>query len=122
MPYCAQYKIALALLVASASACSSNSDDARLTYTWSLERFSITVAANMTVTNVSRKAFDQVLTKCSVVAGGKTFSDHLEGGVLNGILQPGETRTWRSVTLGSSPTDTDNVTAVTCRVSKVNRE
>lgn len=97
----------------------SATKDAELQYTWEVQPGTIIVAADMTLTNRSKKTIDQVLTKCSVVAGGKSYDDHLEGGVLNGPLSPGATRTWRSLTLGSSPTFSDNVTGVRCRVSKV---
>lgn len=88
----------------------SATKDADLQYTWEMQPGTIIVAADMTLANRSRKTIDQVLTECSVVAGGKSCDDYLEGGVLNGPLSPGATRTWQSLKLGTSPTFSDNVT------------
>lgn len=79
----------------------------------------VTVEAVMTATNVSNKRVNQVLTICTITAGGKVYKDRWEGGVLNGGIEPRDSRTFVIRNLGMSPTGTDNVSDVQCRVRKV---
>lgn len=107
------------IVVGLVGACSDPSKDVKFDYRWETLHGSITILADLTLTNLSQKVIGQVLTKCSVSAGGKDYKDRLEGGVMNGPIKPGESRTWHQVTLGTSPSYKDDVTAIDCRVTKV---
>lgn len=94
------------------------SKHATLEYTWLVQRGTVIVAADMTLTNRSDKPINQALTVCTIKARNGASTD-AEGGVLNGRLLPGETRTWHLVTIGSAPSSNDDVTAVHCSLRKL---